>query len=132
MALEQSINLDSRKIGGIVRITQKQEALHRWFLTSHDRAPITSATKEMCGLQDTERVGTHKETGATRRKRDESDVQMLMSTFKSGLATNPFDVDIIEEDECQPLINIISGVVMPEPVAARLVAAKVAGEEHLN
>ena len=54
MALEQSVNLDSKKQGGIVGITQKSGALERWFLTSHQRAAMTTATKDMCGLHGSE------------------------------------------------------------------------------
>ena len=46
MALEQSINLDSKTNGGIIGISQKPGTLERWFLTSHERASITSAIKE--------------------------------------------------------------------------------------
>ena len=47
MALEQSINLDSKSSGGIIGITQKPDALTRWFLTSHERAAITTATNSV-------------------------------------------------------------------------------------
>ena len=96
MALEQSINRDSKKRGGVVGISKKQEALDRWFLTSHERAAITSGTKTMCALQNSRRVVPHKETGEARRKKDEGDVQRLMSPFKSGLAKNPFDIDNLD------------------------------------
>ena len=132
MGLEQSINLDSKKRGRIVGITQKSETLNKWFLTCHERAAITSTTTQMCAIQNDERVGTHKEAGKARLQRDESDVQRLMVTFKSGLATNPFDIDTSEEGDCQPLINIISGVVLPQPVAARLVTSKKIDEEQLK
>ena len=131
MSLEQSINLDSKKRGGIVGIIQRSEVLDRWFLTSHEQAAIKSATK-MCAIQDSERVGTHKETGQARLQQDEADVQKLLDTFKSGLATNPFDVDALEEGECQPLINIISGVLLPQPMTAALVASKTTGREQLK
>lgn len=43
MALEQSINRDTKTKGGIVGISQKPRALERWFLTCHERAAVTSA-----------------------------------------------------------------------------------------
>jgi hypothetical protein len=46
MALEQSINADSKSKGGIVGITQSQSALERWFWTVHERASVTTALKE--------------------------------------------------------------------------------------
>ena len=132
MALEQSINLDSKKRGRIVGITQRSEASERWFLTSHERDAITSATKEMCVIRGSERVGTHKETGQARLQQDKANVPKLLNTFKSGLATNPFDVDALEEGEYQPLINIISGVVLPPSMAAALVASKTTGQGQLK
>ena len=38
MALEQSINTDSKSKGGIVGMSQGPAALERWFLTAHERA----------------------------------------------------------------------------------------------
>ena len=113
-------------------ITRRSEALDRWFLTSHERGAMPSASKEICAIQDSERVGTHKETGQARLQQDEANVQKLLDTFKSGLATNPFDVDALEEGECQPLINIISGVVLPQPMAAAQVAFKTTGQEQVK
>ena len=49
MALEQSINADSKSKGGIVGISQSPAALERWFLTAHERASITTALREMFG-----------------------------------------------------------------------------------
>lgn len=43
MALEQSINLDSKSKGGIVGIRTKENAMERWFLTSHERVAITKS-----------------------------------------------------------------------------------------
>ena len=60
MALRQSINADSKRKGGIVGISQIPTALNRWFLTARERASITSALKQMYGLQSDEQ-GVHKE-----------------------------------------------------------------------
>ena len=38
MALEQSINADSKSRGGVIGISQSSAALERWFLTIHERA----------------------------------------------------------------------------------------------
>lgn len=37
MALEQSINLDSKTSGGIIGISQKPGALQQWFLTCYEK-----------------------------------------------------------------------------------------------
>ena len=47
MALEQSINEDSKSKGGIVGMSQSPAALERWFLTAHKRASVTTALREM-------------------------------------------------------------------------------------
>ena len=52
MALEQTINLDSKTRGGIVGLTQNASALDRWFITSHKTAELTAATKRLCNLED--------------------------------------------------------------------------------
>ncbi|CAB4003577.1 Hypothetical predicted protein [Paramuricea clavata] len=74
MALEQSINLDSNSKGGIIGMSTNENAVDKWFLTSHERAAITQELKNMCGIQNCDRIGTHKETSATRVTRDENDV----------------------------------------------------------
>lgn len=48
MALEQSIDLE----------TKKKRGTDRWFLTVHERAAMTHAPKEMCGLENSDRIGT--------------------------------------------------------------------------
>ena len=85
MALEQSINLDLKSKGGIFGISLNTNALHRWFLTCHERAAITSAVRWMCGSDDPDRIGTHKEAIPKRVERDENDVQKIITFFNSGL-----------------------------------------------
>ena len=64
MALEQTINLDSKTRGGIVGLTQNASAVDGWFITSHKRAELTAATKRLCNLEDSDKIGTHKEAGS--------------------------------------------------------------------
>ena len=133
MALEQSINLDSKSKGGIVGISRREDAVERWFLTSHERAAITRSLKEMCGVEDGERVGTHKEAGAARIKRDEEDVKKILSSFTSGLMSNPFTIPEDQDAaETVPLYNIATGVVLPDEVASSLLDAPVAGRCHME
>ena len=77
MALEQSINADSKSSGGVIGISQIPSALERWFLTIHERASITSALKAMYGLQDGEHAsiaqGSSCEESQTRRGRRKED-----------------------------------------------------------
>ena len=92
MALEQSINADSKSSGGVIGISQFPSGLEQWFLTIHERASITLALKAMHGLQDGEQA-SHKEAAVRRVKRDEEDVKKMMGCFSSRLMTDPFTHD---------------------------------------
>ena len=70
MALEQSINLDSKTKGGIISITQRPSVLQKWFLTAHERTATTTATKSMIDLDESTRR-TDKESPKVRVQRDE-------------------------------------------------------------
>ena len=120
MALKQSINRDSKTNGGIIGISQRAGALERWFLTCHERAAITTAMKEMCAIQDSDRVGTHREAAPKRVERDESDVQKLLTVITSELMTDPFSLDNVD-DGISSLINIATGIRMPPDAATRMV-----------
>ncbi|KAK3696845.1 hypothetical protein QZH41_003454 [Actinostola sp. cb2023] len=133
MALEQSVNLDSKSKGGIIGISQKPGALERWFLTAHERAAITTSLKEMCGYEEVERVGTHKEARKKRVNKDEQDVQKIIECFTSGLMTNPFALDATATpEEKLPLVNIASGVTLPNKVSEQLVHATKEGHKRMK
>ena len=69
---------------------------------------------------------SHKEAAARRVKRDEEDVKKMMGCFSSGLMTDPFTHD---SDE---LLNITTGVVLPEDVAQNLVRSTEKGRQQMN
>ena len=126
MALEQSINLDSKSKGGIVGISLNADVVQRWFLTSHERAAMMSTVKQMCGIDDPDRVGTHKQAAPKRVQRNENDVQKIVTCFSSGLMKDTFS------EESDSLSNIASGVVLPAYVAERLVTSLEKGQEQMN
>ena len=125
MALEQSINADSKSSGGVIGISQSPSALERWFLTIHERASITSALKAMYGLQDGEQA-SHKEEAPRRVKRDEEDIKKMMGCFSSSLMSDPFTHD------SDALLNIATGVVLPEDVAQNVVCSTEKGRQQMN
>ena len=122
---------DSKSKGGLVGITQQDGAVDRWFLTSHERAAITRSLKDMCGVEN-DKIGTHKETSVTRIERDEKDVQRLVSCFTTGLANNPFANEDEDNAEGTPLSNILTGVVLPNEIADRLVNASQIGTTSMH
>lgn len=123
MALEQSINADSKSKGGIVGISQSPAALERWFLTAHERASVTTALREMYGDEESNKT-SHKEATPQRVKRDEEDVRKLMSCFSSSMMINPFN-----QEEIQSLVNFATGVVLPQNVAQCLLSCQKKGQE---
>ena len=129
MALEQTINLDSKTRGGIVGLTQNASALDRWFITSHKRAELTAATKRLCNLEDSDKIGTHKEAGSQRVKRYENDVQRLINTITDTMS-NPFDLSEASKEDPVQLRNIATGLVMPHDAAEQLVDCFSTGAEE--
>ena len=70
-----------------------------------------------------DQVGSHKEAAPKRVERNENDVQMIITCFKSGLMKDPFN------DENDSLSNITTGVVLPTSVAQQLVTSVEKGQE---
>ncbi|KAJ7356093.1 hypothetical protein OS493_027020 [Desmophyllum pertusum] len=68
------------------------------------------------------RIGSHKESGGPRKIRDEMDVQKNGSSHKR-LHGEPFEL-AWEEEEPAPLLNILTGVVMPPEKADQRLGAK--------
>lgn len=122
MALEQSINADSKSKGGIVGISQSPAALEKWFLTVHEWASVNTALKEMCGVQDSDQV-THKKEAPKKVKRDEDDFKKLVSYFESSLMANPFSEDT------KSLINFATSIILPSEVAEAPVSSTEKGQE---
>ena len=126
MALEQSINFGLKSKGGIVGISLIADVLHRWFLTCHERAAITSAVRQMCGSDDPDQIGTQKEAALKRVEHNENDVQKIITCFKSGLMKDPF------AEESNSLSNIATGGVLPADEAERLLASEEKGKAQMN
>ena len=70
-----------------------------------------------------DRVCSQKEAAPKRVERDENDVQMIITCFKSGLMKDPFN------DDNNLLSNITTGVVLPTSVAQQLVTSVEKGQE---
>ena len=128
MALEQSINADSKAKGGIVGTSMRPAALRRWFLTIHERAAITSSLKSMYSVITEDRLGaSHKESSKSRVLRDEGDVQKLINCFTSNAMTDPFSNEPGGE-----LFNFATGVLLPTNVADNLLSSTDKGREQMD
>ena len=80
----------------------------------------------MYALQDSDRVGTHKEAAPKRVRRDENDVEKLVACFTSGMMIDPFSKGN------DSLVNFATGVVMPTEDADSLVQSTEKGREQMN
>ena len=65
-------------------MSTEEDAVHQWFLTIHHRAAMMQPVKAMCGFENSDRIGTNKDTGSSRLAQDEKDVQKLAESFSSG------------------------------------------------
>ena len=50
MAIEQSINRDTKTKGGVIGSSLRCGAVQRWIATAHDRAAITAACHSLAGI----------------------------------------------------------------------------------
>ena len=69
LALEQSVNQDTKTHGGIVGFSMNPSALIGWFSTTHEWAEITGAFKEMSGCGQSEKQPTHRVLENQKEKR---------------------------------------------------------------
>lgn len=129
MALEQSVNRDTKTKGGIIGISKHPGALSRWFLKAHERASATTATKRMAGLDDEQNMPMtqkHKESGSKHRMHDEKDVQKIITTVVSQML-NPFT-----KDQSPKLCNITTRIIASDIVERDLTSASELGKRAMT
>ena len=129
LALEQSINRDSKTHGGLIGNTRSDSAMNRWLLTSHFRADIVATTKKMCCMSEvTDSCKMHKEAGPSRVSRDETDVQKLVNVFQDQLL-NPF---LADDHKTDLVMNLASGMTSTNEISKDLTSALSVGETRLK
>ena len=133
LALEQSINRDSKTKGGIIGFTQQRDAVNRWYLTAHTRASIVSSTKAMCGNEDIELLRNetgqpHKEAGTSRIERGESDVRKLLTVLTEQML-NPFDTS---KHKSKLVMNLATGLTASDDVTNDIASARTIGQENFK
>ena len=128
MALEQTVNRDSKTKGGIVGVTGMEGTRDRWALTAHMMAAATASFKVMSGTSASS--SCHKELGSQRIERDENDVNNIIQCIETKLV-NPFDISQYEGEK-MPLINIATGTVVSSEVSESLLSAKEQGEKAMG
>ena len=123
--IEQTINRDTKSKGGIVGFSLNKGAVQRWLITSHERAAITQACRQMAGLSATNEESVIKEKGKTRMSVDENDVKKVQSTLNNWV--NPF-VPSDTDDLC----HLASGMTASKKVEEDLLRAHDKGTEAVT
>ena len=118
MALEQSINCDSKSKGGVIEFTKKPGALDRWFINAHERAAVKNQMLKMLDIHEED--AKHKEMGKARKERDEEDVNRVLNCV-TEIGKSPF---LTNESTNDRILNILTGTVAPESVSRELLQAK--------
>ena len=76
-------------------------------------------------------ISTHKESSKVRikRERDENDINKVILTLQTVMS-NPFDEDAYRKDVL--LMNLATGVVMPEEISEQLIDAQCLGAARMK
>ena len=123
--IEQTINRDTKSKGRIIGFSLNKGAVQPWLLTSHERAAITQACREMVGISMTNGAGVIKEKGKGRMSVDENNVKKVQSTLSNwGNPFSPSDADEIR--------HLASGMTAPQKVEEDLLLAYDKGEEAMT
>ncbi|PIK39062.1 hypothetical protein BSL78_24089 [Apostichopus japonicus] len=86
--IEQTCNRDTKTKGRLTGFTLNRGAVHRWILSSHERAAITKECQTMAGKFLHSRK---KDLDKTRICKDEEHTNLVMATVESMI--NPFEPD---------------------------------------
>jgi hypothetical protein len=122
--IEQTINRDTKSKGGIIGFSVNKGAVQRWLLTSHERAAITQACREMTGLCLSNNEDVVKEMGKARMAVDEKDVKKVQSILHNWI--NPFT-----SSDTEDISHLASGLTAPKKIEEDLLMAHDKGKEAM-
>jgi hypothetical protein len=109
MALEQTMDKQSKSNGGIIGFSLNPNARDRWFLSNHIRAGMVESLKGMVVMDtswdDTDFTSGHKEDTETRMEADERGVSNLLDILRTRMK-NPFSIS--------PLCNVATGYTLAD------------------
>ena len=92
MAIEQSLNRDCGKLGGLTNIKTRESAMERWYLTAHLKANVATQCLKYSGLDLTpDKIHVHTEATENRIRQDEDAVTNIIKVVEERM-TNPFCV----------------------------------------
>ena len=86
-SIEQTVNKDTKIMGGIVGKSLKPRTVKRWMTTAHDRAQTTAVCGTLAGVSVSSAPEQHRECSKSRLRHDAEDVQRLINTMQSVAAS---------------------------------------------
>lgn len=86
-SIEQTVNKDTKVMGGIVGKSLKPRTVKRWMTTAHDRAQMTAVCGTLGGVSVSSAPEQHRDCSKSRLCRDEEDVQRLINRMQSVAAS---------------------------------------------
>ena len=122
MALEQSLNKDTKTKGGIIGFTQDYDAVERWTLTSHLRAAVYGNFKDLAAISQS---SEEKELSQAKIKKSEKSVVSVIKTVKEQFVS-PFEFN---SSKIQYLQNIVSGVLVKDEFREEILNAHSIGKQ---
>ena len=121
MALEQSLNKDTKTKGGIIGFTQNENAVEKWTLTAHLRAAVHKNFQDICGGSQ---MKQEKELAKKTITDSEIAVINVLNTIKEHM--NPFAFSSTFHTSLQ---NIVSGSIVKDEHRSDILNAKSIGNE---
>ena len=117
--IETTINRFSKSTGGLMGKTEDKDASEKWCRLN----PYMTAIKEhMDSKVEHRRTGAHIELGTRRKKKDESDVALVVGTLDAWVP------ELYSKDK--PLTNISNGVPAPETLVVNSRSLMSRGEKE--
>ena len=121
LALEQSLNKDSKTKGGIIGFTQNTDAVEKWTLTSHLRAAVYNNFKNLFENQESTQ---EKELSPATILASEKAVLRVIEVIKEDFSM-PFKIS----QNKQPLKNIATGAVVKEEFRDDILNSNIIGQD---
>ena len=120
---EQTINREAKTVGGIKTFAGNKSSILKWCLNRADQAKTSKALSDMCGI--TTDAGLYKPLRPSQILQTNEHVLSVMKVFCEDYI-NPFGLEI----ETDTLINVSSGVPLPNDIADELLSISKVGADR--
>ena len=125
MALEQSMDKDTKKKGGIIGYTQDYNAVKKWTLTSHLRAAVYSNFTELVPVSQS---NEEKELARSTINESEKDVTCIVKTVNEQFFS-PFQ---FTSSQIQKLQNVVSGAIVADEFCDDILNSHSIGKQSMT